>query len=222
MEPGQVLQGQIEALAGGRIKPGDELLVLGLAGLSGTREFCRKYREKLQNRFSPAYIRKMEAPGCEEEIRLRKTEQEKSEEEIRQYILYDKSERETSFPARAVFPLREGGILAGLWILSQASHVGLSVDLRMIPLKQETIELCEYLGLNPYRLSSGGAWLLAAEDGFYVTQKLKAEGLSCTRIGTAQEGKKKLLYNGQNIQYLEKPSAEELQQLLRQPCPVRK
>ena len=37
----------------------------------------------------------------------------------------------------------EGGIFAALWDMAQAGNVGLDIDFRSIPVKQEIIELCE-------------------------------------------------------------------------------
>ena len=249
MEPGKELQTKIESIAGGRIRPGDELLLLGLAGSGCVRRLCAAHRPALEERFSSSYIQRIEAEEPEEKIHIREcvpeTSPEKmvgqkpgggpeekvsspeavryesagSPEQLRSYNLEKEDGKSLTFQARAVLPLdMEGGILAGLWILSQASHTGLGVDLRLIPIKQETIELCEILGLNPYTLPSEGVWLLAVENGFELAQTLKKEGLRCTRIGTAQKGKKKLLYNGDEIRYLERPAAFHFMK----PCPAKR
>ena len=216
MEPGKELQTKIESLAGGRIRPGDEILVLGQVGggSEGVRALCAAHRPALEVRFSPSYIRRMQTEEPEEKIHIQENDPEKSPDELRSFTLLKEDGTSLCFQARAVLPLGVkggvkggGGILPGLWILSQASHTGLGVDLRLIPVKQETIELCELLELNPYTLPSEGAWLLAVENGFELVQILKKEGLRCTRIGTAQKGKKKLLYNGDEIRYLERPAA---------------
>ena len=49
--------------------------------------------------------------------------------------------------------------------MGQCSGVGLEIDLKKIPIRQETIEICEFFDLNPYKLLSGGSLLLAAADG---------------------------------------------------------
>ena len=65
----------------------------------------------------------------------------------------------------AMHDLSEGGVFGALWELGQCSGVGLEIDLKKIPIRQETIEICEFFDLNPYKLLSGGSLLLAAADG---------------------------------------------------------
>lgn len=52
----------------------------------------------------------------------------------------------------SIHDVREGGIFAALWEMAAAKNVGLSVDLKNIPIRQHTIEVCEYFNLNPYML----------------------------------------------------------------------
>ena len=44
----------------------------------------------------------------------------------------------------AMQAVREGGVFGGLWQLAKANGVGLVIDLKQIPVKQETIEVCEF------------------------------------------------------------------------------
>ena len=46
----------------------------------------------------------------------------------------------------------EGGIFAALYRLAKEADTGLVVDLKAMPVRQETIEICEYYKLNPYQL----------------------------------------------------------------------
>ncbi len=52
---------------------------------------------------------------------------------------------------------REGGILTAIWNLTGAYETGVEFYLRQIPMRQETVEVCERLELNPYRLYSWDA-----------------------------------------------------------------
>lgn len=54
----------------------------------------------------------------------------------------------------------EGGIFGALWEMAEASGVGLDIDLKKIPIRQETIEICEVYDINPYLLISSGAMLI--------------------------------------------------------------
>lgn len=44
----------------------------------------------------------------------------------------------------AMHDVTEGGIFGALWEMAEASGVGLEIDLKKIPLRQETVEVCEF------------------------------------------------------------------------------
>lgn len=67
--------------------------------------------------------------------------------------------------ADALYVLGTGGVLAGLWKMAEAGETGIQADLRKIPVRQETIEICERFDLNPYRLFSEGALLIGTQNG---------------------------------------------------------
>ena len=75
----------------------------------------------------------------------------------------------------AMHDVTEGGIFGALWELAEASGVGLEIELKKIPLKQETVEICEFFGINPYELISSGVMLMAAKDGNRLVMELAKE-----------------------------------------------
>ena len=106
--------------------------------------------------------------------------------------------------------MTEGGIFGALWEMAEASGVGLSIDLKSIPVRQETIEICEFFGINPYQLISSGCMLMAADDGNALVRELKKEGIPATVIGKALDGKDRVLENGDERRFLEPPKTDEL------------
>ena len=46
----------------------------------------------------------------------------------------------------AMHDVTEGGIFGALWEMAEASGVGLEIDLKKIPIRQETVEVCEFFG----------------------------------------------------------------------------
>lgn len=76
---------------------------------------------------------------------------------------------------RAVFSER-----SGKWRRHLASDF--EIDLKKIPVRQETIEICEFFGLNPYELISGGSMLMAAEDGNQLVHELEKAGIPAAVI----------------------------------------
>ena len=52
-----------------------------------------------------------------------------------------------------------------LWEVAEGANVGLEADLKKIPIRQETVEICEVFHLNPYHIMSSGSVLAVTEDG---------------------------------------------------------
>ena len=110
----------------------------------------------------------------------------------------------------ALLDVTEGGIFGALWEMAEASGVGLEIDLKKIPVRQETIEVCEFFGINPYQLISSGCMLMAAEDGNLLVRELEKAGIPATIIGKATAGNDRVLLNEEERRFLEPPKADEL------------
>ena len=82
--------------------------------------------------------------------------------------------------------------------------------MRDIPIRQETVEICEYYDLNPYELLSGGALLMAAENGKKLVEALQGEGIPAFVIGKTNAGNDKVVINRDEVRYLTMPSADEI------------
>ena len=100
-----------------------------------------------------------------------------------------------------------------VWKMAEASGVGLSADLRSVPIRQETIEICEIFDVNPYKLLSGGSILLGIQGGDAFVQELRREGIMAAVIGQTNSGNDRLLYSGGNTRYLERPAEDEWKRL---------
>ena len=110
----------------------------------------------------------------------------------------------------AMHDISSGGIYGALYELSEAAGVGLEIDLRAIPIKQETVEICEYLGLNPYYLKSGGSMLMVCDHGQELVRLLEKEGIYAAVIGRTTSENAKAIINEGEVSYLERPKADEL------------
>lgn len=110
----------------------------------------------------------------------------------------------------AMHDVTEGGIFGALWEMAAASGVGLEVDLRKIPIRQETIEVCEVFDINPYMLISSGAMLIGTDHGSQLVEALKHAGIHGAVIGRATEGNDRVILNGEERRFLEPPKADEL------------
>ena len=108
----------------------------------------------------------------------------------------------------------EGGIFGALWEIAEASGVGLEIDLKKIPLKQETVEICEFFGINPYELISSGSMLMAAKDGNGLVMELEKAGIPAVVIGKATDSNDRVLLNEEERRFLEPPKTDELYKAL--------
>ena len=87
--------------------------------------------------------------------------------------------------------------------VAEASGVGLEIELKKIPIRQETVEICEFFDLNPYQLGSTGSLLLAAPDGNRLVLDLKQQGIPAVVIGKATADNDRVVINEDERRFLE-------------------
>lgn len=204
MKLGKEAMEKLQAEITGRLSAGDELVVAGAVALRGTVLIAQKESELLRNYFSEGFlyhcVRLEEEYGITE--RTAKSTGKAHMEEIR--------EMAGSAGASALYAMGEGGILSALWKMAEASQTGLTADLRRIPIRQETIEICEHFDLNPYYLLSEGAVLIGIPRGEALLQEFQKMGVPSAVIGWTTHGNERILYSGENLRYLDRPQADEI------------
>ncbi|WP_034444944.1 AIR synthase-related protein [Butyrivibrio sp. AE2032] len=114
----------------------------------------------------------------------------------------------------SVHDLSSGGVYAALWEMAERAGCGLRVDLKSIPVKQETIEICEFFEVNPYQLISGGSLLIACDDGEKLVESLEEAGIHAAVIGSLKEGNDRIIVNDDEERFLELPQADEIHKVL--------
>lgn len=108
----------------------------------------------------------------------------------------------------------EGGIFGALWELSESLNCGIEIDLKKIPLKQETIEFCEFYDLNPYMLVSGGSTLIVTDQPNEIVAQLEEANIPGTIIGNVSSSNDKIIRNDGEIRYLEPFKGDEIYKVL--------
>ena len=76
----------------------------------------------------------------------------------------------------------------GLWYISELTGVGLEIECKKIPIKQETVEICNFFDINPYLLYADKAMLVVADNGYRLVHKLKQMGVDAEIIGVTTKG----------------------------------
>lgn len=186
---GKVKDGRIISTAGAR--SGMDILVTKWIGIEGTSILAKEHEEELLGRFSAPFIQK-----------------------AKDLDVYLSVLSEAAVAVRsgvsAMHDVTEGGIFGALWEMAEASGVGLEIDIKKIPIRQETVEICEFFGINPYQLISSGCMLMAASDGNLLVRELEKAGIPAAIIGKATAGNDRVLQNGDEQRFLEPPKTDEL------------
>ncbi len=112
--------------------------------------------------------------------------------------------------AKAVYSLTEGGIFAGLWEFASICKTGLEADLKKITIRQESVEISEVFGLNPYQLLSTGAMLVGTQNGLEMWNTFRDNGIEAVMIGSLKSGNDRVIRNDTEIRYLDLPAADEI------------
>ena len=115
--------------------------------------------------------------------------------------------------AQAMHDVSEGGIFGALWEFAEANGVGLDIDLKAIPIRQETVEICNYIDVNPYQMMSCGSLIIAADNGYDMVRALEREGISAAVIGCTTDGNDRTVLNGEERRFLTKPEPDEIHRI---------
>ena len=186
---GKVKKGQMVSTGGA--KPGMDLVVTKWIGLEGTSIIAKDHEEELLTRLPKNLVDT--AKGFDKYLSV-----------------LPESRVAVEHGVAAMHDITEGGIFGALWEMGEASGVGLDVDLKSIPVKQETIEVCEFFGINPYELTSSGAMLIATNDGNGLVRKLAEAGVASAIIGKSNSSNDKRVISGDEVRFLEPPKADAL------------
>lgn len=186
---GKAKKGHLVTTGGAGI--GDDVVATKWIGIEGTSIIAREKEQELLERFAAPFV-------------------EEAKNFDRFLSVVPDAAAAVKSGVTAMHDVTEGGIYGALWELAEASGVGLEIDLKKIPVRQETIELCEYYRLNPYQLISSGCMLMTAPDGRRLVRDLEKAGIHATLIGRCVDGKAKKILNGEDTAYLERPKTDEL------------
>lgn len=175
----------------GGLKPGQDLVVSKWIGLEGTAILATEKEEKLLAELPSEIVETAKGFG-------------------KLLSVIPDSRVAMEIGVSAMHDVTEGGIFGALWEMAAASDVGLEVDLKKIPIRQETIEVCEVFDINPYMLMSSGAMLIGTDHGSQLVEALKRTGIHASVIGRATEGNDRVILNGEERRFLEPSKTDEL------------
>lgn len=168
-----------------------DIVLLKWIGLEGTFRVMREKEKELSKRFAPSFFNQIK--HMEQEIFS-----------IRELQIAKE------FGVSAMHQITGGGILAALWEMSEASNVGLEVDMKKMSIRQETVEVCEYCHLNPYQLTSAGSVLIFTERGEDLVKEFEKEGVQAVVLGRTTVDTARVILGGEERRFLDRPAPDEL------------
>lgn len=170
---------------------GPDIAVAGYAGEAGARMIAAARKEELRNYFREDYL-------------LQIIKGNTGVPDAADFLKYG---------AEEVIPVGQGGVLASVYAMAKERKAGVRIELKKIPVLQSTIEICEYYGLNPYRLFCG-AFILLTGNGTRLAENLSGAGIASARIGMVTEGPAKIITDKEETEYLNRPAEDEIFKIL--------
>ena len=232
-----------------QIRPDQDIIVTKWIGLEATTILAKEKEEELKKRFPAVLV-------------------DTAKDFDRYLSVVPESRIAVAHGVSSMHDITEGGVFGAFWEMASGAGVGLEVDLKSIPIRQETVELCEafrlnpyllissgcmlmaapdgaglvreldkegihvavidrfvegkakkilicnYFGVNPYQIMSSGSMMIAADDGHELVRKLEQAGIHAVVVGRTNSGNDRILRNGEDVRYLDKPQPDELYKVM--------
>lgn len=190
---GKIKTSQLSALKD--IQPELDLVVTKWVGLEATTIIAKEKEEEILKVFSSSFLNTAKS--------------------FDQYLsVIPESKIAMEHGVSAMHDITEGGIFGAIWEMAAGADLGVDVDLKKIPIRQETVEICELFGVNPYLIMSSGSMLIATSDGHGLVDKLAQAGIHSAVIGKTKCNNDRIIRNGEEIRYLDKPQTDELYKVI--------
>ena len=173
------------------LKPNQDLVMSGWIGLAGTAILARNMKQELAKRYPPVLI-------------------DTAKEFETALSVLEPARIGCTLGVSAMHDVSQGGVFGALWEMSERAGVGLHVELKKIPVRQETIEICNYFDINPYQMYGQGALLFGTDRGEALVTKLRSKGIPAAVIARTTQGNDRVIRNGSEIRFLDRPAQDAL------------
>lgn len=190
---GKVKKDRLLATKGAR--PGQDVVVTKWVGLEGTSILAKEREQMLLEKFPRHLID--EAKAYEQMMSV-----------VPEAAIAVKSN------VSAMHDITEGGVFGALWEMAESAGVGLTIDLKKLPIKQATVEICNFFDINPYEMMSSGSMLIAADNGHDLVRELEKANIHGVVVGKVTDGNDRIVVNGDETRFLEPPKTDELYKAL--------
>lgn len=179
-----------------QIDVGCDIVMVDVTAKLGTALIAQKKKEELRSRFAESYIQEMDlgVNGCRVDAYAKLAAKQGA------FYMHD---------------ISCGGLYGALWQLSVRIGKGIEIFHKQIPIRQETIELCEFYGINPYQLDGTGGLLVVTSGAETFLESMAELGVEAAVIGRVTEDQdKRIQINDKDIRYLTLVSGDEIYKVL--------
>jgi len=189
-----------------------KIIVAGYIGLEGSLQVAKEKEEELEQHFSKYFMNQIKE--CEKYlISSRNLEGMKSEQNINLVeSLRKENVKEAKGEEGVMIPLGDLGeelsylsLWSALWNLCESWKMGVEVEFSKIPIRQETIEVCQFASLNPYQISSKGSFLIFTSKPEEMMEELEKKEIPANIIGEITNKRERLIKRGDYIRHLPRP-----------------
>lgn len=173
------------------IQVGMDVVMTKSIGIGGAAILAKKYEDKLREKFAGSFV-----DDCLE---------------LKKYIDVEKASRvAVDNGAAYIHTVSDGGAFSAIWEVASVRDLGITVNIKAIPVWQEVIEIAEVLDINPYLLDGTGALLIVGHNGIKIVEELEKEGICASIIGNITDSKDRIAINEDEVRYLEPPRGDEI------------
>lgn len=177
------------------IKAGDSIIATKYIGLEGGAILYREVKDKLSAEFDEGFL---------ERLAFYDNWLSVSEE----------GEIGATFQVKAMKDVSEKGIFNALWELGSAAGLGLRVNLKAIPVRQELIEISNFLNINPYEMKSSGMMLMVTDRPSELINVLTKKDIPAALIGCFTDNNDRVVVNEDEERHLEKIKQDEIYKII--------
>ena len=183
------------AVTGKSAKPGQDVVVSKWIGIEGTTVLAKEKETELLSKYPVRFI-------------------EEAKEFDRFLSIVPEAATAIKSGVCAMHSVSEGGVFGALWEMAEGAGVGLEIDLKRIPVRQETIEVCEFFELNPYELASSGCLLMTADNGYDLVRALEEKHIPAAVIGKTTANNDRVVINEEERRFLEPAKPDEIYKVI--------
>ena len=135
---------------------------------------------------------------------------EENEAAFKRHFLPELAENAKKLPVLTKEQLPDGcelfetdrGFYDTLWDMAEEKGCGLEIDIRKVPVAQETVEIFEYFDMDPYAEPSPGTFIALTELPGRLEKELEDKGIAYEMIGYVTKGPARIVKNAGRIRYL--------------------